>query len=49
MMPLSTSSAWRRRRISSTSAGVACCDIATRAQAVSSKLTALSGSCRAGM
>jgi hypothetical protein len=38
-----------RRRQSSSSAGVACWLIATRAQAVSSRLTALSGSWRAGM
>ena len=37
------------RRQSSTAGGVAFWPIATRAQAVSSRLTALSGSCRAGM
>ncbi len=38
-----------RRRQSSTSAGTACWLMATRAQAVSSRLTALSGNWRAGM
>jgi hypothetical protein len=38
-----------RLRLSSTSAGVACWLTATRAQAVSSRLTDLSGSWRAGM
>ena len=42
-------SASMRRWQSSTSAGVACWLTATRAQAVSSRLTALSGSWRAGM
>ena len=37
------------RRQSSTSAGTACWLTATRALAVSSKLTDLSGNCRAGM
>jgi hypothetical protein len=49
MMPSSVSSASMRLRQSSTSAGVACRLTATRAQAVSSRLTALSGSWRAGM
>ena len=38
-----------RRRESSTSGGVACWLTATRAHVVSSRLTALSGSWRAGM
>jgi hypothetical protein len=49
MMSSSVCSASMRRRQSSTSAGVACWLTATRAQAVSSRLTALSGSWRAGM
>jgi hypothetical protein len=49
MMPSSVSSASMRLRASSTSAGVACRLTATRAQAVSSRLTDLSGSWRAGM
>ena len=49
MMPCSVSSASMRRAQSSTSAGVACRLTATRAQAVSSRLTDLSGSWRAGM
>ena len=48
-MPDSISSASMRRWQSSTSAGVACWLTATRAHAVSSRLTALSGSWRAGM
>ena len=49
MISNSVSSASMRRRESSTSAGTACWLIATRAQAVSSRLTDLSGSCRAGI
>jgi hypothetical protein len=49
MISCSTVSPSMRRMQSSTSGGVACCDTATRAQAVSSRLTALSGSWRAGM
>ena len=49
MISSSVSSASMRRRQSSTSAGTACWLTATRAQAVSSRLTALSGSWRAGM
>jgi hypothetical protein len=49
MISCSTVSASMRRWQSSTAGGVACWDTATRAQAVSSRLTALSGSWRAGM
>jgi hypothetical protein len=49
MMPSSVFSASMRLRQSSTSAGVACRLTATRAQAVSIRLTDLSGSWRAGM
>ncbi len=49
MMPISVSSASMRRCESSTSAGTACRLMATRADAVSSRLTDLSGSWRAGM
>jgi hypothetical protein len=49
MISLSVRSASRRRWQSSSSAGVACWLTATRAHAVSSRLTALSGSWRPGM
>jgi hypothetical protein len=49
MISRSVSRAAMRLRQSSTSAGVACRLTATRALAVSSRLTALSGSWRAGM
>ena len=49
MISSSVCSPSMRRCASSTSAGVACCEIATRAHAVSSRLTALSGNCRAGI
>ena len=49
MIPASISNDCRRRSISSTSAGVACCETATRAQTVSSRLIALSGNCREGI
>ena len=49
MMPRSVSSRLMRRRVSSTAAGTACWLMATRAAAVSSRLTDLSGSCRAGI
>ncbi|MNS72675.1 hypothetical protein D3C72_1060940 [compost metagenome] len=49
MISCSTVRPSMRRMQSSTSGGVACCDTATRAQAVSSRLTALSGNWRAGM
>ena len=49
MIASSVSSASMRRRLSSTSAGTACRLMAVRAQAVSSRLTDLSGSWRAGM